>query len=206
MPIQILPSDRRVNVAGSPWPLIRYLPHLCIWLVVAASCAVVWLSSLKSIEDDYQRTLEASRRELANLTRVEREHAERTLNSVDQSLQIMRAEYLAQGGQQALELLMRTGVFNSGGVLQLGVIDAQGIYKLSNLPFSGRIDLSDRQHFKVHLQPGGDALFMSHPLHGRVSGKWSIQLTRRITLKNGNFGGVVVASVDPASSPVFMKV
>ena len=194
----LLASDHPVTVADSLFARSRNLPHLIIWLVVAVAVGVGWLTSLKLIDDDYQRTLEGSRRELSNLTRVQREHAERTLNSIDQSLQVMRAEYLEEGGQQALELLMRSGVFNSGGVLQLGIIDAQGIYKLSNLPFSGRVDLSDREHFKVHLLPGGDALFMSHSLRGRVSGKWSIQLTRRITRKNGEFGGVVVASVDPA--------
>ena len=202
MPVQprssINPLYSLFNGAFSPLARIRTLPHLMIWSVVVVAAGLGWQHSFKLIDDDYQRTLETSRGELINVSRVEREHAERTLNAIDQSLQIMRAEYIAKDGQQALDLLIRSGLFNSGGVMQIGVIDAQGIFQLSNLPFSGQLDLSDREHFKVHLQPGGDTLFISQPVRGRVSGKWSLQLTRRITLKNGNFGGVVVASLDPA--------
>ena len=182
----------------SPLARIRYLPHLMIWLVVAATAGLGWQHSFKLIDEDYLRTLEMSRRELNNLNRVQREHAERTFSAVDQSLQIMRAEYIAQGAQKALAILVRSGLFTGRGVIQIGVIDAQGIYEMGNLPFSGRIDLSDREHFKVHLQAGGDMLFISKSVRGRVSGKWSFQLTRRITLSNGDFGGVVVASIDPS--------
>jgi PAS domain-containing protein len=198
MPAPTRPAVNALSAIFSSLAGSRYWPHLMIWGVVAAVAGLGWQHSFKLIAEDYQRMLEASQRELVSLSRVQREHAERTLHAVDQSLQIMRAEYLSKGGQQTLDLLIRSGLFSSGGVMQIGLIDAQGIFQLGNLPFSGRLDLSDREHFKVHLHSDGDALFISKPVHGRVSGKWSLQLTRRITLSNGDFGGVVVASLDPA--------
>jgi hypothetical protein len=83
-------------------------------------------------------------------------------------------------------------------ILQIGVIGADGMMKASTLaPTSGvPIDLSDREYYRVHLNTGKDELFISKPVVGRVSGKTSIQLSRRLNNPDGTFGGVIVASID----------
>jgi hypothetical protein len=106
-------------------------------------------------------------------------------------------QYHEHGEKIDLKGMPEQGVFDPRILLQVGVIDAQGLLAQSNLPFNGRVNLADREHFKAHLAPGSDALFISRPVLGRASGKWSIQLSRRITRANGEFGGVVVASLDP---------
>mgnify|MGYP000750587420 CR=1 FL=1 len=81
---------------------------------------------------------------------------------------------------------------------QVAVIDKEGRLAFSNLAApTDRTDLSDRAHFKVHqLSPNEDRLYISNPVKGKVSGKWSIQFTRSI-LKDGRFDGVLVVSVSP---------
>ena len=59
-----------------------------------------------------------------------------------------------------------------------------------------RTYLGEREHFKVHKERGGDHLFISKPVKGKVSGKWSIQFTRPIMAED-HFNGVIVVSASP---------
>lgn len=89
---------------------------------------------------------------------------------------------------------------------QVAVIDKHGRLAFSNLaPATDRTDLSDREHFKVHRQAEGkDQLFISKPVKGKISGKWSIQFTRPI-LHKGEFDGVLVVSVSPELFSGFLQ-
>ena len=56
--------------------------------------------------------------------------------------------------------------------------------------------IPDREHFRVHLGTDEDRLFVSKPVLGRVSGRWTIQVTRPLRDAAGRFGGVLVMSMD----------
>ncbi|WP_011297804.1 bifunctional diguanylate cyclase/phosphodiesterase [Cupriavidus necator] len=91
---------------------------------------------------------------------------------------------------------------------QVAVIDKHGLLVYSSIapPASGeKVDLSGREHFRVHQDAGGrDMLFISDPVKGKVSGKWSIQFTRPI-LREGSFDGVIVVSVSPEQFASFAQ-
>ena len=167
-----------------------------IFTVVALLSGLVWQQTLQLMEKDRAQAVAVQKNEMANLARVGVEHAERTLRSVDQTLQLVRQQYLTH--PLDLQALAREGVFDDSVVLQVGVIDPRGMLQASSRPFRGRIDLSDRAHFKVHQPAGGDTLYISDAVSGRITGQRAIQFTRRITRADGSFAGVVVASVDPA--------
>src|SRR6185369_9796249 len=81
---------------------------------------------------------------------------------------------------------------------QISLVDKNGILIASNLAVAGsRIDVSDREHFRVHRDSPRDELFVSKPVFGRASNKWAIQLTRKLTAADGTFDGVIVVSLDP---------
>ena len=88
---------------------------------------------------------------------------------------------------------------------QVAVIDREGYMAYSNLSKPGdRVYLGEREHFTTHRDSQADRLFISKPLLGKVSGKWSLQFTRPI-LRAGAFNGVLVVSVSPDTFSSFAQ-
>ena len=171
--------------------------QLPIWLLAAMVLVAVWWHTFNLIDQDYARVKVGAENEIANLARVSQEHAERTFYSADQTLLHVLGEYQRHDGTINLKEVSEEGLYDSRILLQIAMIGANGLLQQSSLPFSDHIDLSDQEYFKVHRAPINDTLFISPVVLDRASGKWSIQLSRRISGKNGKFDGVVVASLDP---------
>lgn len=87
--------------------------------------------------------------------------------------------------------------FPEGALLQIAVIGADGYASYSSLGLKEKVFLGDREHFKVHVQASDTPLFVSRPVLGRVSQKWSIQFSKAIR-SEGRLQGVVVISVSPS--------
>lgn len=170
---------------------------VAIWLAAGVLILLTWWHVFALVRDSRVREFAAAERDLANITRVSQEHASRTLRSADQVIRFVQSRYLDIGSRLDLKDLTAKGVIDADIFNQVGVIDPQGFFVLSNRVFAGPMDLSDREHFKVHVAADTDELFVSQPVLGRTTGKLSIQLTRRITRPNGEFAGVVVISMDP---------
>ncbi len=170
------------------------------WLVWGFTLTLFLLIAIGisyKIHTEERQEKETLRRNNLNLARMVQEHTLRTLKSVDQAVLFLKFQYEKQGKSIDIQQYVREGMIISKLFNQLGVIDENGMYILSNLPKHKVIDLHDREHFKVHIAHDCNCLFVSKPVLGRASGKWSIQLSRRINKADGSFGGVVVVSLDP---------
>lgn len=178
---------------------------LLVWLAAAILLLLTWAHVHALSSEARARALSGAEQDLSNLTRLGQEHAYRTFRSADQVMQFVQDRYLRDGNKLDLSDLTQRGIIDAEIFNQVGVIDAQGIYTLANRPINGRIDLSDREHFRVHVERDTGELFISKPLVGRATGRWSVQLTRRISLPDGKFAGVVVISIDPMYFTQFYK-
>ena len=180
---------------------------LAMLAVLIAWAAVAGMLRLKRAD-----ALDAERRQNANLSRVLAEQTLRVLSAADQVT--VRVRDAVSSGRFVNTDLVRFGSETGLApkiLVQLAFIDATGRLVGSNLdPDSsktGHIDLSQREHVRAHLAPQSlpaadrladpDGLFIGKPVLGKVSGKWTIQLSRRITAPDGNLLGVTVASLDP---------
>lgn len=82
-------------------------------------------------------------------------------------------------------------------IVQVTVVDMKGFVIASNLapPVGDPIDVSDREHISVHIGSNPHSgLFISKPVLGRISKRWTIQFSRAWYDHSGEFRGVIVAS------------
>lgn len=120
------------------------------------------------------------------------------VEQVDKILLSLRAGYAKNPEQFDIG---NARLYVGGLILQIAVIDPDGIVKATTLALAPgvRLDLSDREHYRVHLNTDKDDLFIGKPVIGRTTGKPSIQLSRRLSNPDSSFGGVIVVSIDQSS-------
>ncbi|WP_334159004.1 sensor histidine kinase [Oryzomicrobium sp.] len=172
------------------------IPRL-IWGFAILLLVLLWTAILYKVTSEKQLEIADINQTNINLARSLEEHTLRTLKSVDQAVLFLKFQYERNHGKVDIQDYAHEGMIITTLFNQLGVIDEHGMYILSNIPNHKVMDLSDREHFLVHKKADTNQLFISKPVLGRASGKWSIQMTRRINKPDGSFGGVVVVSVDP---------
>lgn len=158
--------------------------------------AGIWGLTLWQLDNDKRQTIAATERQSRDLVRLFSEHAARTLQAADQAALFLRQRYVAEGHHLNISDELESSLAAGKLYHLFSIIAPNGDVVLSSQPFSPT-NLADRAHFRAHIPTGPDILYVSAPVKGRVSGRWSLQISRRISLTDGSFGGVVVVSLDP---------
>ena len=176
---------------------LRALAQSSTWLS-AIIIAFVWISIIFHLQVERSDAERGAILNSANLARAFEEHLSRTLNDIDRSLKLIRANYIVDESFNLKRWLRSTQLFDDQ-TLQVGLIGPDGFIKMSSVDSRSAVgtDLRDREHYRHFITAGNDGLFISKPIVGRTTGKWSIQLARRIERSDGSFAGVIVASLDP---------
>jgi diguanylate cyclase (GGDEF)-like protein/PAS domain S-box-containing protein len=168
-------------------------------LLSAIAIGLVWASVGFHLEVKRSDVEREAVQNSANLSRAFEEHLSRSLNEIDRSLKIIRTNYLLDPELFDLRAWLKISQLFDDQTLQVAIVNPSGFIKLSSIESSSSVgtDLRDREHFRHFISATNDELFISKPVIGRTTGKWSIQLARRIEMKDGSFGGIIVASLDP---------
>jgi signal transduction histidine kinase len=206
------PSQTTASKAGWLRGLFQRSLLRDVLMAALLAVAVAWAAVAGVLAMKWRDALASEQQQTVNLAAVLKEQTVRVLAAADQaSLRLrdaVRAGEFAPG--DAVRFANETGLAPMI-LTQLSVIGPDGRFQSSNLDpdgsRSGHLDLSDREHVRVHLAPDSameapplslNGLLIGKPVLGKVSGKWTIQLSRRIDGPDGRVLGVVVASLDAA--------
>jgi diguanylate cyclase (GGDEF)-like protein len=161
--------------------------------------ALVWMGLDFHLKAELATVQKDAVQNAGNLSRAFEEHLVRTLKDADRTLHIVRNAYERSPETFDLASWSKEEHALEGPTFQIVIIGPDGFMKATTEgPRSSPLDLRDREHFRVHINAQDDNLFISKPLIGRVTGKPSLQLSRRIANLDGGFGGVIVISLNPA--------
>ncbi len=168
-------------------------------LLCALMIALIWVGVDFHLRVEYADTERGAIQNSSNLARAFEEHLSRTLNEIDRSLKAIRQNYLLDPDHFDLKNWLTARQPFDDHTLQVAVINSAGFIKLSNIESATSVgtDLRDREHYRRFVHATTDDFFISPPVIGRTTGKWSVQLARGIINPDGSFGGVVDASLDP---------
>jgi len=179
--------------------------YVGIVLFGVALVCFIWGGLYYKIQSERQLEINHALKESANYARTFEEHTVRTLKGMDQIAKDVKYEIEKEVSGIDMERLVKEVRFADPSMVQLSVANETGDLVGSNISSVAGATIKDREHFLVHREADDGKLFISKPVLGRLSGKWTIQLTRRINKSDGSFGGVVVASVDPNYFAQFYK-
>jgi diguanylate cyclase (GGDEF)-like protein len=177
---------------------IRALAQTTTYLGVVM-IAAVWGGIYFLSAQAYDRAYQDGLRQGTNMARVFEEYISRVIHGIDGELLVLRKLYQQDPAHFSFDSWVDEATTRNNLTVHFSITGANGIIKLSSLgPIRSSIDLSQREPFRVHVDATTDELHISQPSIGHLSGKPSIQLTRRLPTPDGSFDGIITASLDIA--------
>ncbi len=161
--------------------------------------AFLWIGIGFSLLEKRRMALESAAGEARNLSRAFDENIVRTIEAIDITIRSIRTARAQDPARFDLNAWLKGTGLPGGLTLQVSFTDRDGRMVQTNLgPITTPTSIADREHFKTTRDRPDDGLFISRPVLGRVSGRWSVQFVRKQFDASGAFDGAIVASLDPA--------
>jgi diguanylate cyclase (GGDEF)-like protein len=158
---------------------------------------IIWGGISLLASQEHERDYRDAVRQGSNLTRVLEEYIKRVVKETDGTLLALRQSYQEDPQHFDITRWVERSRSNTELTLQYGIANSAGFVLQSSLaPLSAPIYVGDRPHFKVHAESTVDQLYIGAPVIGKISGKLTMELTRRLSNAEGYFAGTVAASLD----------
>ena len=160
------------------------------------AATAVWTLVAALVQRELHDEVAAIHRQNENLALALEEQTVRTLEAVDSVLKVVQNEYRHHDGRVDLGDLVATAVIDPAIINTVFVADAAGrvLFTSRALPPG---NVADRPYFAAHREQDDGSAILSPPTAGRLGGRPSLPLSRRLSSAGGRFAGVVVAGVNP---------
>jgi len=159
----------------------------------------LWLGIAAYLVQKYQANLDETSRDTRNFSHAFEENIRRTVEAIDTTIRAVRVARASDPVHFDIQAWERDSGLTRELTLQISFADRLGNVVTSNLGSTASpVSIADREHFRIPRDTPEDRLFISRPVLGRVSKRWSVQFVRKVYDTDGRFDGVIVASLDPA--------
>lgn len=168
-------------------------------LIVLLCVSLVALDSRHARESRELR-LAQSETVLNNFTRSLAQHAEDKIKEadtyLDQLVERLQVEGMGEEHAARLHPMLMGAVRDMPQLHGLFVYDETGRWVVNSQPvLLTQYNNSDRNYFIHHRDNPDDHVYVGPPIRSRSTGDWIITVSRRVDKLDGNFGGVVLATM-----------
>jgi diguanylate cyclase (GGDEF)-like protein/PAS domain S-box-containing protein len=171
--------------------------EVAIAVVTIALIAAIWGAVVFQAGRERASAIDSAFRQNSNLAIAFEEHTVRTIRGVDEAILLVAHEFERSGTAMSIAKLIEDGLIDGHIFTNVVVVDEHGYLVVSSQALRA-LNIGDREYFRAHVVDPGTALKIGKPIVSRTYGKASIPMSRRINKRDGSFGGVVSALVDPA--------
>jgi len=160
----------------------------------------MWAMVIASIMAEQEAAMDRTRSEGRNLTVAFAGEVTDILGGVAGAMEVVAKHMRAERGRFDIHAWARDIPLLSHGTIQGAIIGPDGRLVSTTLdPAPQPIDLSDREHFRIHLDGRYQGIFIGKPVAGRISHEITINVTRRVDAEDGTFLGVIVFGLAPGN-------
>jgi diguanylate cyclase (GGDEF)-like protein len=168
------------------WPLAA--------LIISAIAWIALMADLNSLKQTYELDALA---DTAVLSQSYAESLQRAIELLDQLMLHVRYENELAKGSLRLEDAGKKGLFPFPSILNVTLIDRNGIPQTSTAPIDPKASLKSDEVFLAQEANTNDALYIGKPAPGAINGQSAIHMSRRLSDADGSFAGILLASVTP---------
>lgn len=174
-------------------------PHIRIsGQAIGALIIGLWIVVGAEIDNSRQAAFENRSAEALNFARAFREQVGYVLRGVEGAMANLEEKIRDADGDFDLYRWGQHNVLIVPGIAEAALVGLDGRLRTTTVQATaGGTDLSDREHFTIHLEGGHTGLYVGPTVTGRLSGKPVLPISRRIDAVDGRFLGVLVVLIHP---------
>ena len=200
----MIESSRVIFRGHRNWFRAALQPAMLLYLFMIPA---LWVALTAILELEKKQTFDNAVQQGGNLAQLFEQDTTSMLEGVDRTLLLLRQDYERDPIHFDLSRLSKRATFTDDLTIDFAIAGQNGDAKTlrSNDGAIVTADFADREWFQIQRGANIDKLVISKPIAGRLSKKWSIILSRRLRNSDGNFDGVIAASIDPQYLGNFYK-